>query len=240
MLVWINEEFVSPEKACVPLLSHGFSRGLVVFDVLLITSTDNGPAFVALDEHIDRFIQSCALMYMKLPYTRDEILSACRQAARKNQVQQGACKIFAYDPQATWGTLSKAEYATVAIYCGDYADFGVDPSKKKKALNLGISSFRKLPQDTVPIKAKVAGYYVGAYLTSKEAANRGYDEAIMADSQERICEGRVILHLFCDGRGAVRSAGQKGAGRHHPRDSHPGWPAGWASALRNATCISMT
>ncbi len=196
MLVWIDREFVPQNEACVPILSHGFCRGLAVFDAMKVASTTDGPAFVALEEHVDRFIESCKLMSLDIALSKAQIIEACKETARRNKVEEGPSKIFAYYPQVTWGTLSEQKYATVAIFCGSYADFGVDPSKKKTAMRLGISSFRKLHQETVPIKAKVAGYYVGAYLTAKEAMSRGYDEAIMADTEGRICEGGSFSTFF--------------------------------------------
>ena len=196
MQVWLDGEFVHHEEVCVPLLSHGFSRGLAVFDAMKITPTVDGPALLALDEHAERFFKSTELMHLELQIGQDELIEAIKQAARLNQVEAGACKIFAYYSQPLWGTIPTGGKASVAIYCGSYADFGVDPAKKKNALNMCISPYRKMHQETAPIKAKVTGYYVGAYLAAVEAKSRGYDEAIMADTEGHLCEGGSFSTFF--------------------------------------------
>ena len=73
---WIDGEFIDCAQATVPLLSHSFSRGSAVFEVMAVTSTATGPAFFCLEEHVDRFLFSAGQTYMKVPFPRETIREA--------------------------------------------------------------------------------------------------------------------------------------------------------------------
>jgi branched-chain amino acid aminotransferase len=52
-----------------------------------------------------------------------------------------------------------------------------------------ISSYRKHHPESVPVHAKAAGFYVNSYLALMEAAERGFDEAVLLDTMGYVAEG---------------------------------------------------
>ena len=65
--VWMNGELVPWERATVPLLSHGFSRGSAIFEVLGTHKGPDGVYAFRMDEHLTRLAQSARALMADLP-----------------------------------------------------------------------------------------------------------------------------------------------------------------------------
>jgi len=184
------------ETATVPILSHSFSRGSAIFEVVDVVNTVKGPALFGLAEHIDRFFNSAALTFMELPLTRDELAAAVIATAGQNGVKNGAAKFFAYYPLIEFSVTPTNPKVDVAIFCTDYAYLGLKQEERSKPARVGISSFRKIHGGTVPVHAKVAGNYVNAFLAKMEVKKKGYDDVIMLDTAGFVAEGATSNVFF--------------------------------------------
>ena len=65
----IGEQYVNTDDAKISVFDLGFSRSDVVYDVV---STWKG-AFFRIDDHIDRFLNSCPGMRIACSYSKAEI-----------------------------------------------------------------------------------------------------------------------------------------------------------------------
>ncbi len=185
---WLDGKFIDCSKATVPLLSHSFSRGSGVFEVMAVTSTVKGPAFFCLDEHVDRFFYSAEQAYMTLPYTKADITQALSELARKNSMKSGLAKFYAYYPDIELGT-TPSSHVSVAIFCLDYSHPGIKWHTPSESVTVGISKYRKLHPQTTSLHAKVAGNYVNGYLARMEIKQRGFDDVLMLDTNGFVAEG---------------------------------------------------
>jgi branched-chain amino acid aminotransferase len=80
-IAFIDGEYVPSDKAKISVFDLGFSRSDVAYDVV---STWKG-LFFRLDDHVDRFLQSCAGTRLSCEYDKDEIkriLAECTYRAR--------------------------------------------------------------------------------------------------------------------------------------------------------------
>jgi len=184
---WIDGVFMDWSRATVPLLSHSFSRGSAIFEVMAITETEQGPAFFCLDEHLDRFFFSAEQTCMKIPFTRNDIGSALAQTPRRNGVRSGVAKFYAYYPDIELGT-TPSDHLSAAVFCLDYAKHGVSRGRPSDGVSVGISRYRKLHPLTTSVHAKVAGNYVNGYLARMEVRGRGFEEALMLDTCGTVAE----------------------------------------------------
>ena len=96
--VWLNGNLIPWEKATVPLLSHGFSRGSAIFDVFGIHEGPDGPVAFRMDRHLTRLMKSAELLGMEMAYTKEEIAKAVAKTVKANNMARGLIKILAY-----WG-----------------------------------------------------------------------------------------------------------------------------------------
>ena len=75
-LVWMNGQLVSGDRATVPILSHGFSRGSAIFESFGVHDSPQGPAAYRMDEHLKRLRRSADLLGMEMAYDEAQIADA--------------------------------------------------------------------------------------------------------------------------------------------------------------------
>ena len=77
--------FVDKEDIHIDLHDRGYQFGDGIYEV---THVYNGVLF-ALDEHIDRLINSAAFIELNLRHTKDEIAAFCRGLVEQNHIENG-------------------------------------------------------------------------------------------------------------------------------------------------------
>lgn len=205
MDAWIDGKFVDWQKVKVSPLSHGFSRGVSIFEVALISPTADGPSIFMGNEHLERFYNSAKLMHMELPMSREELVRAIMETAKRNRVEHGVLKYNAFYSSIDVGLLPHDRRVSLVIYCGNNQDFGFDPEHASRPQDAAISSYMKMHFGCVPIKAKVTGNYVGAYLAAEEMAAKGAQIPIFLDAEGYVTEGSTQSHFFVKD-GVIRTA----------------------------------
>lgn len=185
--VWINGKMVPRREATVPILSHGFSRGSAIFDVLGVHPGPDGPMAFRLDDHLKRLMKSAELLQMELAYTAEEIIEAIRATVKANSLGRGIIKILAF-----WGDEAIVDLVLDARL--DLAVFAIPESEelvldKQHAISVCLSKWRKLHPETVPVGAKACANYLNGYMARRDAVSRGFDIGIMLGTDGFLAEG---------------------------------------------------
>ena len=185
--VWINGKMVQRREATVPILSHGFSRGSAIFDVLGVHSGPDGPMAFRLDDHLRRLMRSAELLHMELAYTTEEIIEAIKATVKANSIGRGIIKILAF-----WGAEAITDLVLDARL--DVAVFAIPESEelvldKQHAIAVCLSKWRKLHPETVPVGAKACANYLNGYLARRDAVKRGFDIGILLGTDGFLAEG---------------------------------------------------
>lgn len=189
-IAYLNGEFTAWDRAQVHIMCHSFGRGSAIFEVLSVHKTGAGTAVFRLDEHVDRLFRTARLLEMELPLDREAIQKAVLETVRRNSVEQGFVKIICFYPQIAFEILPPQKMLDVSI-------FAIDPAKDMGGLHFPfeqgttacISKWRKLDPSTVPVEAKAAANYLNGMLARLEARRRGFNQAIMLDTQGFLAEG---------------------------------------------------
>ena len=82
--IWFNGEIIPWEDAQVHVMSHVLHYGSGVFEGIKCYNTDHGGAIFKLNEHIDRLFESASTYNMKIPFSKQEIVSGCIDITNKN------------------------------------------------------------------------------------------------------------------------------------------------------------
>jgi branched-chain amino acid aminotransferase len=196
-VVFVNGEFIPWKHATAHIMSHSFSRGSALFEVLSIHNTSFGPAVFRLDEHVDRLLRTAKLVDFKLPLSQKELCKAVLDTVQRNAVSSGFIKILAYLPQVAFTIVPPDKPLEVSVCVVDpVQDLGGLNISFEKGYTACFSKWRKLDPQTVPIEAKVSANYLNGMMANVEAIKRGFDNAIMLDTQGFIAESGTDSVFF--------------------------------------------
>ena len=192
MRFWVSHAggLVDASDARVSVLDHGFTVADGVFETLKITG---GEAF-ALTRHVDRLERSAAAMALPAP-DREAVFDAVRETVDANA--------------PLLGDLGRLRITYTA---GD-APLGSDRGETGPTLVVAVSAMKPWPESaaviTVPWprneRSPLAGVKSTSYaenvLALARAHEHGAGEALMPDTQGRLCEGTGSnVFLVLDGR----------------------------------------
>lgn len=188
--VYLGGEFCSWEEANVHIMSHSFGRGSAIFEVIGFHQTQAGPAVFRLDEYVSRFFRSASLLEMELSLTQAELQEAILQTVKRSGLGSGLIKLFGFYPDISFAILPPQKRIRVAVFVFTHEEaLGRGRGSANHSVTACVSKWRRLDPDTVPIEAKVAANYVNGMVARQESRTRGFDYAIMLDTQGFIAEG---------------------------------------------------
>ncbi len=207
--VYINGEYVPWNQATIHLMSHSVGRGSAIYEVMSLHHTADGPAVFRLDAHAKRFFKTAGLLHMQLPLSSEEFQDAVMTTVRRNGLKEGLIKPIAFYSELAWGVIPSATTLDLSI-------FALNPAEDLEGFSfpsdvgatLGISKWRKLDPETVPVEAKVAAHYINGMMARKEAMDQGFDFTLLLDTQGFLAEGSTeSIFLVKDGRLLTPSLG---------------------------------
>ena len=186
--IWMNGEFVAWDDANVHVLSHGLHYGTGVFEGIRCYETDRGPAIFRHREHLERLENSAELYYLPLPYGADELRGATHELIRRNGLRSCYIRPLAFRGYGEMGLYAKSAPVDVIVAVWSWGAYLGDEAKRR-GVRAKVSSWRRIsPTGLIP-HAKASGQYLNSILAKTEAANAGYEEAILLDEVGGVCEG---------------------------------------------------
>jgi branched-chain amino acid aminotransferase len=198
-MIWFNGKLVPWGDAKVHVLAHGLQYGTGVFEGMKSYPTVDGPAIFRLDAHLERFYKSAELYDLAIPYSQQTIAEASLEVVRANNLEASYLRPVAFFDAGTlsvWTAECPVTVAIAAVPTGKYlanADAGV---------RVTVSPIRKFDNSAIPAWAKACGQYINSARAVNEAQRRGFDEALLLNSQGLVAEGSGE-NLFVVKGGAV-------------------------------------
>ena len=192
---WINGKMVHWDQATVHIMSHSFTRGSAVFEVIGFHQTPNGTAVFRLDEHLQRFHRTTELLSMELFHSSQEIEHGVMETIKANNLSNGFIKIIGYYGNPAFTLLPQQVKLDLSIFAVD-EDLSIDP---KQNVSSCFCRWRKLDPNTVPVEAKVAANYINSMLARQEAIRRGFDIGILLDTYGFVAEASTEAVFWVEG-----------------------------------------
>ena len=200
--VYFNGEYRRWDEAKVHVMSHSFGRGSAIFEVIGFHDTPAGPAVFRLDEYISRFWKSASLLEMEPPLTQGALQEAVLTLVKRSGLKSGFLKMYGFYPEISFQILPPQRKFQVAVclFSAEEA-LGQPLESVPRSVTACVSRWRRLDPQTVPIEAKVAANYVNGMVARMESREKGFDYAILLDTQGFITEGGTeSLFLVREGR----------------------------------------
>jgi branched-chain amino acid aminotransferase len=187
--IWSNGALIPWQEAKVHVLSHALHYGTSVFEGIRCYDTPDGPVIFRHDAHMQRLKDSAKIYRFSLPYSVAELMEACRETLRVNQLRSAYIRPLAFVGNVGLGVCppadAKLELIIAAFSWGAYLG--------EKALEEGVdamvSSWHRAAPNTIPTAAKAGGNYLSSLLVGGEARRHGYAEGIALDTRGYLSEG---------------------------------------------------
>jgi branched-chain amino acid aminotransferase len=175
-------------EAKVSVLTHAMNYGTAVFDGIRGYWNDEEEELFLfrLREHCQRFLGSTRVMCMNLPYDEQALANAILTLLRTEQFTQD-CYIrpLAFFTDEIIGVRLhdlSADVSVVSLPFGRYVE-------KEEGAHVTISSWRRVDDNMIPPRGKIAGAYVNSAFIKTDAQRAGFDEALVLTADGHVSEG---------------------------------------------------
>lgn len=186
-VLFMNGEFLPADQGVISVRTHGFAYGTGCFEGIrgYWNEQDEQVYLFRLREHYQRFLNSCKVLHITLPYTIEQLIDISIELVQRNNFRQDVyLRPVAYKADQIIGVRLdnlKDHFIITAEPMGNYIDIG--------GLHCGVSSWRRIDDNAIPARAKITGSYINSALAKTEAIQSGFDEAIMLNQDGHVSEG---------------------------------------------------
>jgi branched-chain amino acid aminotransferase len=199
-LIWMNGDFVPWDEAKVHVLTHGLHYGTGVFEGVRCYDTEIGPAVFRHQDHIDRLYKSSELYYMPVPYEPEVIRQATLDLIARNGMRSCYIRPLVFRGYGTMGLFPLDAPVDVAIAVWEWGAYLGDEGKRN-GIRAKVSSWKRISPESLIPAAKASGQYLNSILAKIESHKAGYEEAILLDEHNHVCEGTgENIYLVRDGQ----------------------------------------
>lgn len=183
---FFEEEFVPLDEAKIGIGTHAFNYGTGCFGgIRAYWNQQKQQLYIfRAKKHLTRFLESCRLLNIVLPFSVDDLLGITIELLRRDEYRQDAyMRPIAYkateDITPRLYDLEDA-YAMFTRPQGNYI---------KLEVTAGTSSWRRVDDNSIPARGKITGAYINSSFARTEAHWNGYDEAIVLNQDGHVSEG---------------------------------------------------
>jgi branched-chain amino acid aminotransferase len=185
--IWMDGELVPWDEAKVHVLVHGLHYGSGVFEGIRTYAAVDGPAVFRLTDHIQRLLDSAKLLMIKVPFTRDELVDACKLTVRENGLESCYVRPLVYLGYGEIGLNPLPCPVNVSIAVWPWGAY-LGEESLEAGVRVKVSSWRRMDPNVNPVAAKGTGIYINSSLAKVEAVQSGYDEAVLLNTHGQVAE----------------------------------------------------
>jgi branched-chain amino acid aminotransferase len=197
--VFRDGEYVRYRDVSLRLMTHAFSYGTGCFEGMRAYWNEKERQLYLLQAvpHFQRLLRSARVLRMSVDYSVEELVDAAREILRRNEFKQDCFlrpNVFKSSEEIGVRLTGLRDSVTIhAVPFGTYID--VD-----RGLRCVVSSWRRISDESIPARAKIAGSYINSALAKTEALEAGFDEAIVLGAGGHVSEASAMnLFLIRDG-----------------------------------------
>ena len=186
--IWMNGELVDWADAKVHVGAHGLHYGTGVFEGIRCYETPKGPAVFRLTDHLGRLHNSAKLLYMRIPYSLEDLRAAAFDLIAANGLPECYLRPIAFYGYGELGVHTGTNPVDTVIMSWPWAPY-LGEAGQKEGIRAMVSSWKRVGPNTIPHVAKATGIYLNSMLAVHEANRAGYDEAILLTDEGYVADG---------------------------------------------------
>ena len=197
---FFNGKIVPLAEAKIGVMTHAFNYGTACFEGIR-GNWNNDEEQIYLfrpRDHYQRLLNNCRILKLSIPHTVDELCQLTVELVENNGYREDLyVRPLAYKSSEVVGVRLHDlddDFLIFVTPFGPYLDI-------TKGITCCVSSWRRIDDNMIPPRAKITGLYVNSALAKTEAADNGFDEAIMLTHEGHVSEGSgENVFLIMDGR----------------------------------------
>ncbi len=185
---YFEKRFMPLAEAKIGVMTHAFNYGTAVFEGIRGNwNADEGQLYLfRVRDHYERFVRSCRILKIDLPYTIDEYCDLTLKLADMCGYEEDIyIRPLGYKAGQVVGVKLhdiQDDFLMFVTPFGPYLDV-------EEGARCGTVAWRRVDDTMIPARAKVTGIYVNSALAKTEAIENGYDEAIQLNANGTVSEG---------------------------------------------------
>ncbi len=189
---YFRSGFVPFEDMNLSVASSSVLYGLGVYTVFYAGWDSHNDQLWAfrLEEHYKRLCQSAKIMDFENfadKYSFSQFKNIMVDLLKTNHVQENALvRVSWFVDDLLAGTKSAGLPCSLSAFI-----YPAEPMYDAGGIRMGVSSWTRTPDNSIPARAKVHGNYVNSALAKNEAIAGGYHEAILLDQNGHVAESTV-------------------------------------------------
>lgn len=202
-IAYFQNQFVPFDQAKISIATHALHYGTGAFGGLrgILDPQDSKQVLLfRLDRHCQRLSNSAKYLHFQLP--AEKIHQVIVDFVKKNQpISSFYIRPFVYTSDlGITPRLHNIEkdFFVYGLELGDY----LSPD----GVTCRISSWHRQEDRSLPLRGKISGAYITSSLAKTEAVESGFDEAILLNSQGKVCEASG-MNIFIVRRGQLITPG---------------------------------
>jgi branched-chain amino acid aminotransferase len=205
---WLDGKVVPWDQCVLHARSQGAFWGANVFEGVRAywRPEERQLTLFRMDDHLARLRRSMKCLHMEVAHTDAEILQACLDLVRANKFEQDVHVVVV----AYFG-MGERNFDPLGITAETGVHITAVPWPRsdgyQQGVSAGVSSWRRLSNDTMPPRIKTGANYHNSRLAQHEAVRNGFDTALILDHRGNVTEAPgACMMIVRDGRLATPPA----------------------------------
>ena len=180
--VYFNGSFVKATEVKTDLYTQTLHYGNGVFEGIRSYDTPDGVRIFKAKEHFERLKYSAEKMHIPFSYSMEELETITYELLDKNNLKDAYIRPLMY--LGANMSLTPTNEVNLVIMAWEWGKYLGD-----SLLRVCESSFQRPNPKSCWVEAKVVGHYTNSILATTEAKQKGFDEALLTDSEGFVAEG---------------------------------------------------
>lgn len=196
---YFNEKIGSIKSASLSVASAAVLYGLSVYTVFYVFPNQGLYRVFHLREHYNRLRSSAKIIGLEWPtkLTFIEFQKIIKKLTTTNRPNEAVfVRATIHADGLLPGTKSRGVNTQLSVFI-----YSAKPIVKPTGVRLKTSQWRRIPDNSIPSRAKVNGAYVNSVLAHQDALDAGYDDCIFLDQSGHVCElAAANIFMIREGR----------------------------------------
>ncbi len=184
---YFKDKIIHIEDARLSIASSAVLYGLSVYTVFPVLITERGPAAFRLKDHFERLVNSARIIGIdtfERTWKFEKFEEAVRDLIKENNPRETVfARATVHVNELVAGTKSRGLSTVLSIFL--YEAKSIIP---QDGARLKVSPWKRVPDTSIPSRAKVSGAYVNSVLAKQDAIDSGYDDCVFLNENGHVAE----------------------------------------------------